>query len=309
MESWMRWNLVYQRQEDGPSSGGGEGSNEGESSPEGQRQSQNNSESSPTGTEGTSGASQSPFSNPALAGRSEDEIAQLLSVQEATIREQGRRLNEDFRRQQPEPQPQPQPQQQELPAQAQETEVDPAEYWANPGKYMRQHREETIKAVKREMESLISPFIQDLSQRKVTDAWTTARSKHADFQTYEPLVRELLSRSGITNPTAETLDIMYFTAVGYASKTGGSGAPTASAPNGGGNNPPSQHRPAPPQHPASSQPIRQQEAGKKIRELTENERVLAKMNRMTPEEYIRYLEMDEADVSKLPPKPQQGASN
>jgi hypothetical protein len=225
----------------------------------------------PTGTE-------SPFSNPALEGMSEQDIADRLALLNSTVKEQGAALSESQRRLNASTEAPP--------AAAPDVPPTATQFWEDPAK--------EIKAmIQEQMEETIKPFRDDLQANKVTSAWSIMSSRHADFAEYKPLVETLLSRMGIAEPDEALLDMLYHTAIGLHSKTVGNlETPTAAATPAEEN-----RRTPPPQHAPSSHPVASESEKGPSRELTESEREVAKLQGFkTDEEYLAWLEIDETQV-------------
>lgn len=224
-----------------------------------------------TGTE-------SPFSNPALEGMSEQDIADRLALLNSTVKEQGAALSESQRR-----------------LDASGTVTPPAtpdapptatQFWEDPAK--------EIKAmIQEQMEETIKPFRDDLQANKVTSAWSVMSSRHADFAQYRPLVETLLSRMGIAEPDEALLDMLYHTAIGINTKSG----TTSETPPAADTSAEDNRRTPPPQHAPSSHPVATESEKGPSRELTESEREVAKLQGFkTDEEYLAWLEIDETQV-------------
>lgn len=280
MLTGKRWEL---RKPEGESTSGA-GGNPQQTDPISTPAAPQGTESIPTDT--SPAGSQSPFSHPALAGRTEEEIATLLTVNQAAVREQGLRLSE-YERQRNQTQP-TNGVQSPIPA-TQPESTDPADFWKDPMGLIRKEQQRANQEVVRQMQEIIAPFQQDLAAQRANQAWVDVRAAIPDFVTYEPYVRELAKNMGVTEPNAQTLQTLYYTAVGYVAKNQ---AQVGTAPV---NNP--SHRPPPPQHSPANQPIPKQQSGKQYRELTENERTLARMRKMTPEQYLDALESEVMEFS------------
>lgn len=247
-----------------------------------------NNEGTGSSHTGTNGGIQSPFSHPALAGRSEEEIATLLTVNQAAVREQGIRLNQ-LERERQQQQQQNTNQNNGTQSAIPDAPISPTDYWADPGKAAQLERQRTVEAVRSMMEEMVAPLRMAAAEQQRDKVWTEIRAQIPDFVDYEPLVRQLLGRMGNPVPNLELLETLYFTAFGYVQKNGGGQQrqqQPVSQTNNGGNN----FRPAPPQHMPANQPLKQQTPAKVVRELTENERTIARMRGLTPEQYIAELE-------------------
>lgn len=248
-----RWERKFRDGEPGDGSGQG--------SPTGESQDPENPNLNDSG-EGT----QSPFKHPSLKGKTPDEIEAYIISAEAAIKEQGRRLNDLENRPR------------EVPAKSEKKDPDPAEYFKDPSAHTRQ-------IIREEMSEIIKPFERDLALSRVQSAWMEVAEEFDDLDTYKPYIRELLKAQGIETPNAADIRANYYTAVGYVERTArkNNSPPNREAAN---NRPPNN-----PQLPAS-QPNIQQPGKPKVRKLDESERRYARMNKMTDEEYIKYLEED-----------------
>ncbi len=146
-------------------------------------------------------------------------------------------------------------------------------------------------AVELAMAKAVAPINEQIAQFRtqgiVNDAWTKIRAEIPDFAQYGHLVEQLVSSNNVP-PETITVDLLrhlYYTAVGFATRQGGI-VPTPETT-------PSEALPHIPQHRPSAAPLTSIESGApKLRELTENERVLARFNKMTDEEYLRLQDED-----------------
>jgi hypothetical protein len=207
--------------------------------------------------------SQTEFTNPMLRGRSPREIEMMFEVQSRAMREQGQRLSMAESRPEPEP--------------VIEAE-DPLGI-----------RDVVEQVVKRELGNAIQPFRDDLATRSRVDGRAALRQKYDDWASVEGMVDWLLAESGQPE-TPSLLETLYYTAIGIQAKQGGQPVRQPEPQRGNRAQIP-QHRPsaAPMSPPAGS--------ASRTRELTESERQFAKMNNMSPEEYIKWQDMDAESVA------------
>lgn len=236
------------------------------------------------------------FRHPRIAGKSPEEIDRIVAILDDTVREQGRELNRVH---------QPAPVAVEPVREA--PKVTNEQFWENP-----------VAAVQSLLQATIQPLSEEVrgakAEIKAPSIRENLRQKYEDFAVLEPAINEILRRRGVANPESVTdegvLETVYFTAYGYASKNGlfDNKAPAAREPVNNNPNPAPASTPAPvpqaiPQHRPSSAPLPTgAPKAQALRDLTENERRLARETwpDKSPEEqkklYIEYLEMDEEDV-------------
>lgn len=248
-------------------------------------------------SESTDDGSQSPFTftSGRFAGKTPEEVEEMFNVADATIRTQGRTLNEIRNA--------PPPQHSDPPAPKKDEPEDPAAFFASPRKSV---RDEVRNILKEELGEAISPFMEDLRANKTRSAYTEIAEKYPNFSKYRQLVDTVLQRAGNTTPSVNDLEWAYLIARGIAAEQGmeisddsGSGNR-----NGDGNMNRGNERPAPPQHRSSAQTISrpgndQSKKGtkKQYRELDEEEKRYARMQGFkSDEEYIDYLDMDPEEV-------------
>jgi len=263
------WMVFQDREDDLASSGGGDQQTLDTDQEQTTDQQQNHS---PTGTE-------SPFAGIAgLEGLSPQEAALKLRALEATVRGQGRALNDAARRGPPVV---------EAPH-APDPDIDATTFFAEPGKALKQMEERIANRLTRDMQEIISPFREDLAKTREAQAWQAVRERYADLDTYKDYIQTQLDQRGIKDPTAGTIRLLYLD----AKDSLGMETPPAAPANSSG-------RPAPPQHPASRQPISAGQTGNKpIRQLTESERTVMRMQGFKSEkEYLDWLDINEEDVT------------
>lgn len=234
------------------------------------------SETPPSST--TEPGIQSPFTDPRLEGKTPEEVERLYQLQDRAIREQGTKLSEYHDAEV---------------ARAGRVDDGPAEisdeeFWKSP-----------TTTVQRLLDKAIEPFKRDLAAGRVEDAWDQAR-RLTGFTDYEPTIRELMATREITDPTFDTLRTLFATVVG-AEKLGMIDTGLGERPVEAVEAPPTRETPAPPpQHGASRQPLPKpgEEKKKPLRDLTENERRLAREQGMTHERFLELQEMDEGEFAE-----------
>jgi hypothetical protein len=225
-------------------------------------------ESTPTPESGV----QTEFQHALLQGKSSAEIDSLVATLEAATKEQGRELSRLHAEQSA-------PVIDTTPAEVPSQE----EYFANPGQVIRNEVQSALREA-------IDPFKRDLAKSNERDVWATVAAGKADFDIARPLIEVYLQKNPGIPVTVESVTTLYYTAKGYMAENGGAmGAavvPTTPA------SPPA----APPQHAASSHPIPQAAKKAAARQLTENERRLARENGYTDEQYLAWLDLTEDEI-------------
>jgi len=217
-----------------------------------------------------------PYAGTHMEGKTPEEVRAYMSLLEGTVREQSMALTQA----QNAPPPPPEP----------EEDVD---FFANPRQVIRQ-----------ELETMVKPLNDQLSefqlQGKVNAAWSQARGGISDFDKYEPYIKQILEGQNIRpdQVNVELLRSLYYTAVGYVARHGGS--PPSESNMGHPQTPPVRQAPQAgvPQHRPSSTPLPTptDKVEAKLRTLTENEARLAREWGMSPAEYIAYQEAEAEDV-------------
>ena len=115
--------------------------------------------------------------------------------------------------------------------------------------------------------------------------------KFGDFDKYRPHVETMLQNMGVgpTQVTPDLLESLYYGAKGYIATHEANVASTAAPPT-------STQRPPPPQHRPSSAPLPRSKSTE-LRELTEDERRLAREFGLSHKEYLEWGAKDEGDVA------------
>jgi hypothetical protein len=205
---------------------------------------------------------QSGFSHATLQGKSIPEAESYVSLLEGTVREQNAALN--ARAAEPAPAPR----------------AEPTDFYDNPRQ-----------AIREEIGEMIAPFVSDLRESRTDRARETVRNEFgAEWNEMEPIVDNLIAQGRNAGMTINEHDpamlrTLFYTAKGYQNHvSGGLPQPTKSAP------------PRIPQHRPSAAPLPESGAKPALRELTENERRLAREWDMTHEEYI---ELQEAEADEF----------
>lgn len=229
---------------------------------------------------------ESPFKNPALAGKfkSEQELAEFLSVQDSALRAATQRAaNAESQRGGPEPEPEPEPE-------------DAQEFFQNPHAAVRN-------IIGKELKQIVAPLLGDLAQRRHQGAWSNVAAKYENFERFRPAVEETLRAWNIPadQHNEELIERVFLSEVGKAAVNGSyAGTQAETAPNG---DPPTRMSP---QHRPSSHPSRSSSKEKPKIKLTEEERRLARIqfrntkdkdgNPVDPEEaYIEYALAENRD--------------
>jgi hypothetical protein len=211
---------------------------------------------------------QTEFRHVLLQGKRPEEIDRIVASLEAATREQGRELSRLTAQQNQlvDPTPPPPPSQEE--------------YFNNPGQAIRNE-------VQLALRDAIEPFKRDLAASNARSVWDTVAARHPDFEVTRPLIEVYLQKNPNIPVTEESLSTLYYTAKGYMAEN----APVAARPSSS-----SAPSPAPPQHAASSHPIPQQKKKTATRQLTENERRLARERGFSDAQYLQWLELSEDEV-------------
>ncbi len=208
-----------------------------------------------------------PYAGTRVAGMSPEQVAEYIKLLEVTTTEQKDRLTLAERSASTDPVTPP----------AEEKRPD---FFDDP-----------YAAVELAMAKAVAPINEQIAafrtQGVVDNAWTAVEREIDDFGKYKHLVEQLVTSNNVPAETI-TVDLLrhlYYTALGFATRQGGI-VPTPETT-------PSEALPHIPQHRPSAAPLTTQESGTpKLRELTENERVLARFNKMTDEEYLRLQDED-----------------
>jgi hypothetical protein len=216
------------------------------------------------------------FTHPHLQGKTPQEIESLFNLMQNTVQSQTRRINELATEA---------PRRQEVA----EEPVPAGDFFDDPLTHLR-----------REMQAVVAPINEEIAnlkaQTRVNSAWESAQMKFADLDKYRPYIEQMLANTNVnvSQVTPELIESYYYGAKGYvATHQQQVAQPTAPAQ--------SQPRMAPPQHRPSSAPL--PKTGSAPRELTEDERRLAREWGMSAEEFLKWGSMDEGAVAS------EGASN
>ena len=211
---------------------------------------------------------QTGFSLSTLKDKSNPEVEAYVSLLEGTVREQNAALNVP------------------PPAQAPAPVTERTDFYDDPRQ-----------AIREEVGEMIAPFVADLRESRADRARETMVGEFgAEWTQMEPIVDNLISqgrRAGMTinDHDPAMLRTLFYTAKGYQSHVGTGMAPAQPAAEA---IPTPAAAPMIPQHRPSAAPLPAAGGKPALRELTENERRLAREWKMTPEEYIE-LQDAEAD--------------
>lgn len=219
---------------------------------------------------------------PQIPSKSErDEELELLRL---TVREQGQALTAAQQRANQQQTYQPEKKEE---SQTPFKDPDSTEFFTDPGKSTRKIIEDVLQG---QLEKIIAPFVADRESLRAMAVWDDLVQREDDALDYKPLIESLLVKNGIQNPTVDTLHSLYYMAAGLAAK--GKGEKVSS--NGSKreeSEDPREQKEKPtrmsPQHRPSSQPLPKSTSSKAPqRELTESEKKLARMYKMTDAEYL-----------------------
>lgn len=243
---------------------------------------QEDSDDSDTGT-GTE-----EFSHPLLRGKSTKEIEDYLRVLEITNREQSQRLQS----------------QNDNPRIPREEEVEKpkkataADFFEDPIGNI-----ETL--IKKQLESSIAPFREDMALSKAQQAWVDLNEEFSDSNDYKALMKELMKSYGVQGaPNIATLRTFYKLAMAENVLEERKGGKRIAPKDDDNENERKPSRNPPPQHRASNQPIRSENGNKKLRPLTESERIVAKMQGFNVDTeagraaYLKELEEDSIEMAE-----------
>lgn len=236
------------------------------------------------------------FNHPLLKGRSPEEVERLFTMQENAMREQGTRLTQltqevdDIKKSQTTP-PEPDPTAQE--------------YFSDPVKTLRRELERQVEPLREEIKSTKAEFGAPLVRQKLSQ-------EYEDWPQVEPYVDMLINQDPTADPNNEgLLRSLYFMAKGMMTHQGIDVSQPQPEPTAQpqvqpqpaahpGTPQPQPMQMAPPQHRASSPPPPPPPAPvePQLRDLTENEKRLAREYGMTAEEYIAWQETDMDEVAE-----------
>lgn len=221
--------------------------------------------------------------HPRLRGRTPEEIDAYVQLLEETNMEQRDLLTEAMSRNVREEEPAaPDPN---------EEEYKELRFLDDPDRKLElfEHR------VGKMLDAAVSPFREDVAKTQARTARQELRAKYDDFELLEPTIDKLLGPER-DSADKQTLERLYFTAVGYAAKKGINLRGETTRDNGGDVDARNEAPVNPPNRRPSGAPPPAPKGEKKLRELTENERRLARQWNMTHEEYLEFQEQDASEV-------------
>lgn len=247
---------------------------------------ESSSETPPMDTEGV----QSPFDKDGpLAGKSEKEVADMLALQDMTIKEQSAAVDGIGSQPAVAVEPEPEPKLREATSE---------EFFANPGKEMN----DAISAgVQSQMKEIVAELRLEMAEGRTKTAWDEAKESIPNLDNMRPLIEARLKQNGVANPNKASIIAVNDMLVGEATRQGtqipGTGTTPVPTPK------PVENERAIPQHAVSTQPLVQTETKEKFEPLDENEARVARENKMTPEQFRRWQALDGEDV--LLPAPEK----
>lgn len=209
------------------------------------------------------------YKHPHLQGKAPTEVEAYVSLLEDTVRSQSTRLTE---KEATPPPPPPGPE---------------GDFFTNPQEILRHELKQAVAPIQAEIDNM-------KAQAKVNDAWQAISGKFQDFDQYRPYIEQMVKASGSTPSqiNAGVLENYYYAAKGYVASQGGVVTPQAPTPPE--NRPPA--APNIPQHRPSSAPLPSSKGEAAPRQLTEEERRLAREFGMTEEEYIKWGDIGDEEV-------------
>lgn len=223
------------------------------------------------------------FQNQHLRGKTPQEIEALFGQLQVTVREQGRLLRDRDETFTPTTQPR------DVPTGSPSDEDLNKRYWNEP-----------VAVLREEMNRMLEPFRQNLRSSAEDSARDRLRGEFPDWDQLEPTVDTLLRQSK-QEPNYPNLRAGYLMVRGHMAVNGQT-SPQPQAP-------PQQGVPqqqVPPQHRPSNAPVSSTpQGGQRRRQLTEDEKHIARISRLTDEQYLALLEMDEQEVANV----QRGGNN
>lgn len=264
------------------------------SEPEGGKEGEAKSSPStdPTSNPSSTGI-ESPFKGTAFEGKTVQEIEVMLKTRDAALAEvqsQANKLHSELSQLRVSPGTTTQPGGIE-----EDDGYSAEEMWTDPDKGFKKLENRVAEKILREMREMITPFQEDLNRTRASTALTRIKDEKSNFSQYEPLIRTILSGWGqdINATTYDYLKAAYTMAVGMVAS---GDAQLTGVQSNNRDEPVRSTREPPPQHHPSTQPMSGGEETTKVRELTENERRLARERGMTPEQYLKLQEKLDYDV-------------
>jgi hypothetical protein len=250
--------------------------------PEKQEEPKEEPSSSPT-TEPTKTPSAGPSGAPQPSDQlTAEELRGTLNLYQQTIREQGRELSkltrqiDEMRTAPPRPQ---------LPPKSVEDEAK--EYFTSPRTVIREELKETVKP----LVDFVSSFRQENEYEKIKNRLRADPQFKRVLEIGEAYIDQSMQGQPVSEDAVRAVALSVAGAAALGMLPGASITETQPKPKQQGGNvniPPNIRPSAPPQSPEPKQTVR---------ELTENERRLARENKMSPEEYLAWLEADSIDVA------------
>lgn len=276
----------------------------------------------PDGSGSGDEGAQGPFTHPDLKDKDPKEVERLYDMMKNTTREQGARLNEMARQQnQSRQQNQGQGSQGSQAPEGAQGEFSADDFWKDPVGTMRglvkSEMEETVRPLRDRIDSGGSQEGGQGGQVVGEAARAQLREQIPDFQTNEPWIDQLLAQLGIAPEAAtlETLRMVNYTARGMRQDQQGQTPQQGQQMNqnqqdqqgrqGQQQNPTQRQQPNPPpqQRPSSAPLPRGQESQGATRDLTENEKRMARefgfvddRGNINAEEFIRWQDMTPEEV-------------
>jgi hypothetical protein len=233
------------------------------------------------------------WQHPLLKGKSPEEVERIFALQQSSLQEVTQEANTLHERLQNQPS-----------APSPKEEEDDGDYGDD---FLAPKFERFERRLTRQMDEMVKPLRESFAKEGARSVRDTLRGELPHFTTLEPHIDKIIREQGQNPATASDgyLRMVYHTALGVATARGidlnelAAESGTAPAPT-----PSRQEKPSVsiPQHRPSSAPLPDTTPKAKVRELTEDERRLAKEffpDSQNPEEDYRNLQdADEFDVVK-----------
>lgn len=249
----------------------------------------------PGGDQGTaptdvSTGGQTGFTHPLLRDKSPAEIEQLVSSFESAVREQGTELNQLYRQMNQGGRQEPTG---TGPAPTQEPSNE--DFFSRPVDAVRsliqQQLSETVAPLRQEIQQFVQSNQVEAKRQQYRQRWP-------DWDRYEPFIQNAAASRGLSMEqilSDEGVAEIMYRAVRDMQRERGNG------PQPQPQNQPPRNQQVNPQHRPSSSPLPQQnkQPSGGTRELTENERILARQYGMSPAEYIQWQDAQPEEVLSL----------
>ena len=160
--------------------------------------------------------------------------------------------------------------------------------WSNPKAAIR-------RAVKGVVDEAVAPFREQTRKSETQEAYSQIRQELPGFSKIEDHVKFVMKQAGIDPETVTSPDLLrtfYYTTKGYLAEQGVTEEPKPKP------TPRDENKKMPVQHRPSSTPMPTTTTKPAEIELTEAEDTVRRANKMSKEDWVKYRDMDPADVIK-----------